>query len=227
MANDYATIVELKDMIGRTTDARPSDANLQLILDGAATAIDRFCRRPDGFVADVAASARVYCGSGSGVMRIDECASVTTVAVKDAITDTAYVDWESTDWTQASGDVMAPDFNRTPYTLLVVLPSGDYSRFLSGRGGYRPGFRPDPDTQRIPGLPTVQVTAKWGYATTVPTQIKLAAVMQATRWFKRLQSGMSDALASGELGAVLYTKQLDPDVAMILKDGRFIRQTVG
>lgn len=227
MSNDYATVTELKDIIGKTTAVRPTDAVLGQILDGAAAAIDRFCRRPDGFVADGSASARTFVGSGSGVMRIDECTSVTALAVKDAITDTTYTAWTSSDWLAASGDPKKPDYNSTPYTLLVVTPWGDYNRFLSGLGGYRPGFRPDPDIQRLPGLPTVQATATWGYATTVPAQIKIATVMQGARWFKRLQAGMSDALASGELGMVLYTMKLDPDVTMILKDGRFVRPTVG
>ena len=218
----YASVDELKTLVKKGDG---DDTALGIILDGAEDAIDRFCRRPYGFVAT--SGVNLYRGSGTAVQPIDECVSISKVEVKDAPSDTAYVEWAVTDYTYGSGDPRWPEFNRTPYTMLIIAAGGDYSVFTSGRYTWRSGFPPDADSPTDRGVPTVRVTATWGYAATVPNQIKVASIMQAIRWYNRLRGGMSDALASGELGQILYTRELDPDVAMILERGRFIRQTVG
>jgi hypothetical protein len=198
------------------------------LLDAASLSINRLCGRPDGFVALTTATARIYAGSGTGVQDIDECTEVTLVAVKESITDTTYTSWAATDWVAASGSIYDPDFNTTPYTLLLTLPSGDYAVFTSGKYTTKEGFPPDLDArnQRSRGLPTVQVTAKWGFATTCPTDIREAALMQATRWYQRYRAGMADTVANAELGQLLYRQQLDPDVAQILIAGGYKRQMV-
>jgi len=50
--------------------------------------------------------------------------------------------------------------------------------------------------------------------------------MQASRWYKRYQSAMTDTLATGETGTLIYEKSLDPAIKRILVDGRYIRKTV-
>ena len=211
----YATYEEMLAAINLLDTSEDERGPIERLLDSASGAIDRLCNRPLGFVALTVAAAKVYPGTGKAYQLIDECVSVSTVEVKDAIDDTTYVTWTTDDWQAATGDYNYPDFNATPYTLLICKPSGDYSRFLSGTYSERWA------------APTVQVTAKWGYATTVPDQIKTATIMQAARWFKRLQSSMSDVLASGELGQLMFLKQLDPDIAMILGKGRFVVPAVG
>jgi len=218
MANDYATIVELKAELQKTDS--DDDASLQRVLDAAATHIDRYCNRPDGFVANSTASARYYPGSGGKYQRIDECIAVTAVAVKDAAFDDedAYETWTlgtigsttEADVFPATGSEKWPEYNRTPYTLLVIGANGDYTLF----------------PHDIYGRPTVQVTAKWGYAETVPDDIKTATIMQAARWWKRLQIAMADATGGGELGVLLYRQRLDPDIAAILDDGGYRRLVV-
>jgi hypothetical protein len=223
VSNNYATLAELRADLGGTV---VGDATtLQRLLDAAAADIDRFCNRPDGFVAMSTAAARLYTGSGEAVQWIDECAAVTLVEVKDAVTDTDYVAWTTDDWDAASGSPESPNFNRTPYRFLLTTAGGDYAVFTAGRYAGRRGFRPEPDSRRA--VPTVRVTAKWGYALTVPTDIKVATIMQATRWFKRMRSGMADAVGMAETGILMYTKALDPDIQHILVGGRYVRPTVG
>jgi len=219
----YATVAELKAQINKTkTDA---DTDMQVLLNAAARRIDRHCRREDGaFVADSVASARVYIGLGQAFVRVDEYISASLVAAKDSATDTTYTDWETTDWLSARGDPRYPDFNHTPYTLLLTTGSGDYSVFTNGRLTTQRGFAPDLDSASSRGLPTVQVTAKWGYAETVPDDINMATIMLAARWFKRLESAMADATSSMEFGLLMYTKTLDPVIAGILESGRYIRR---
>ncbi|UCC74285.1 MAG: hypothetical protein JSV86_06940, partial [Gemmatimonadota bacterium] len=129
------------------------------------------------------------------------------------------------DWIAFTGDPESPDFNSLPYTGIMIDPDGTYSYFTSGSYTGRGGFRPTSTVTR--GTPTVRVKAKWGYASSVPYDVKEAALMQSARWFKRLQSSMADTLASGELGTLLYRQALDPDIRRLLIDGRYVRPPMG
>jgi hypothetical protein len=207
MGASYCTVAELRAAIDKTSAT--DDATLQLIIDGASGAIDNFCNRPDGFVALALALARIYPGSGHEWQRIDECVEVTLVRLKSSATDT-YSTLLATDYLKATGDRARPEYNVTPYTALRTDENGDYSIW------YKDG-----------GYPTVEVTAKWGYAVTVPPEIRQACIITAARWYKRGQSAWSDVLASGEMGMLMYRQALDPDVKNILVMGRFVKATVG
>ena len=221
----YANVEEFRAHVEKTTET--SDAVIQQILDAASLAIDNACNKPDGFCAPAAASARTYTGSGTAVQRIDPCSTAPTlVEVKDSPTDTTYTSWAPGDWIAARGDPEAPDFNHTPYTLLLVDPTGDYSHFTSGQFSFQKGFRPDPDVP-YRGVPTVRVTAKWGDAALVPPTIRLACIMQAARWFKRGESAWADTVGNADMGQLMYRKSIDPDVSFILREGRLIRPAIG
>lgn len=208
----YATATELKAQIDKTTTRGITDADLQLILDAAARAIDNFTgRRQDGYEAPAVAVARVFSGSGMTYQWLQsDAVEITEVAVKDSGTDDDYTVWDTTDWIAFSGDPLCPDYNSLPYTAIMVDPTGDETLFTRWRG-----------------VPTVQITARWGYAETVPDAIKQATIMQATRWYKRLQSAMADGLGSAELGLLVYAKPIDPAIDMLLRQGRFIVPSIG
>ena len=223
---DYATEQEIRNRIGKTT--RTDDATLEALATAASRAIDRFYNRPDSyFVADSTATARTYAGSGQAVQRIDDCVSISQVAVKDSVTDDTYTPWTTDDWQAGRGDpVSNPDFNRTPYTWIQCKPGGNYSSFTSGQYRGLKGFSIELDLASH-AVPTVQVTAKWGGYASVPSLIKEAACMQVARWYKRFQSAMADSLAAPEFGELIYRQQLDPDVKFILRLGRYGRAAVG
>lgn len=224
MAN-YASASELRDRIGKVSPDK--DMTLDALLSAAENTINRFANRPDGFLADPTAIARIFSGSGKAYLFIDECAAITLVAVKESTTDSTYTSWSAGDWIAFYGDPADPEYQPLtrgkPYNAIMVDPTGSQSIFIDGcysntwRGG-RSSLR---------AVPTVQITARWGYALTVPTDIKEACIMQAARWYKRLEGAMSDALASGELGQLLYRQSLDPDIKMILVNGRYVKPAVG
>jgi hypothetical protein len=231
---EYATTAELKNYMNKSS--ADDDTVLDALLDAAGLAIDNFCNRPDGFLALAAATARYYPGSGKYYQWIDECVEVTAVAMKDSSTDdedeytaltvgTVGTTTEA-DVFPATGDTKYPNFTRTPYTFLLMGVNGDYSSFTYGRSLHKPGFRKEP-TDKPVVVPTVEVTAKWGYATEVPDAIKTATMMQAARWYKEFEGAMNDALASGELGTILYRQELHPDVKFLLVAGRYVRPAVG
>jgi len=206
----WSTPQELRSQINKQSTL--SDTDLGLLLTAAENTISRFCNRPDGFLADSTASARTYPGSGKNILFIDETPEITAVGAKDSYGDASFTAWAVTDWLAFSGSSKFPNFNATPYTGLMVNPNGDYSIFQDSH--YR-------------NFPMVQITAKWGAYTTIPTELKEASIMQATRWFKRLEGAMADALASGDFGMMMYRQKLDPDIAMILVNGRYVKPTVG
>lgn len=206
----WATVQELRSQINKSSTL--SDIDLTILLTAAENTINRFCNRPDGFLADSTASARLYAGSGKDHLAIDETPEITAVGAKEAVGDSTFTAWAVTDWIAYSGSRRFPNFNDVPYTGLLVNPNGDYSYFFEGS---------------IQGFPMVQITAKWGAYTTIPAELKEASIMQAARWFKRLESAMADTLASGELGTLLYRQALDPDIKQILVGGRYVKPTVG
>jgi len=234
---DYATLEQVKADIALTNASGSDTATLNRLITAASRAIDRFCQRPDGFIADEAASLRYYVGNGLPWMRIGECTSVTAVSVKAAASDTAYVAWTvpttnmagDGDYFAFAGDPKRPDLNPIarllPYAWLMVDPNSTYSVFRSGLYSPRRGFRPVREVRQ--SVPTVRVTATWGYATAVPESIKAACIMQTVRWYKRLQGTMADSLANPEFGRVTYLQSLDPDIKHLLIDGRFIARQIG
>lgn len=229
----YANVIQLRAEMNLR--GSKDDATLGRLLDAAEAAINRKCNRPDGFVADASASARYYRGNGKSWLYIDECIAVSGVAVKDSPSDDedSYEAWvvgtvgttTEADVFPFSGDHEDPDFNSLPYNGLLIGSNADYATFTSGDYTHRGGFRPSFLIRR--GVPTVEVTARWGFAATVPNDIMEATIMQAARWYKRLQSAMADATASADMGQLLYRQKLDPDIAGILLDGRYVKPTVG
>lgn len=227
MAALYCTATELRAEIDLTSTS--DDATLERLIEAASRNIDRACNRPDGFKADTVASARYYTGDGSAVQLIDECVEVTAVAVKDSATDTTYTAWDSPttnmagdgDWLAFTGDKKWPEFNRLPYTAIAVDLNGDYSVFTCGAFAGKRGFPMDSDTRR--NVPTVSVTARWGYSDNTPADIKMATIMQCGRWYKQVQGAMADGVANADFGQLVYRQVLHPDIKRLLVDGRYIR----
>lgn len=219
----YATAAELRTQIEKTgTTGAGSDAALGVILDAVSDSINQYCNRPDGFVAQSMATTRYYSGNGEPWLYIDDCVTVSSVSVKDSATDTSYTSWASTDWQAASGEHKYPDWNSLPYNLLVVLPTGDYAVFTSGQFTTLRGFKPQAEVMRA--IPTVSVSARWGYAMECPPSIKQATIALAARWYKQGQAGWSDTAANVELGQLIYQRE-NVDIQMMLK--RYCKPAIG
>lgn len=200
----YATVAELRAHM--QMDTNQYDTDLERLLDTVSEALNRQTNHPDGFVADAAATARIYQGSGDPYQPIDECVSITTVEVKDSQTDDTYDTWASGDCIPYRGSYRRPNYNRTPYTALMIDPTGDESLFTAG-------------------IRTVKVTAQWGYSVVCPPTIETAAIMLSARWYKRLQTGMSQSVGKQKSGKLTYNiETMDPDIWTLLVAGRFVRR---
>jgi len=209
---DYATTAEVKTRINKTR--ADEDASIAALITAASRAIDEYCNRPDGFVAPAAGVARLYTGTGDFYMFVDEFIAVSAVEVKDSPSDTTYVAWSSGDYLAFAGDPATPEFNRLPFHGLMVSATGDYDIFTSGQYSSRRPGQPSRTTRR--GVPTVRVTARWGYAATVPAVVKEACIAQTARWLKRSEAAWADSIAKGEFEQLQYFKGLDEAVQLML-----------
>ena len=208
----YATLTQFKQLANKATSTASEDAAITLYLAAATENIDRALNvYADGceyFNAAVAATARQFPGSGGYTLRIPACIEITSVETRNNPDDT----WETMDagdYTPASGSPRAPQFYRLPYTLLVA--EEPFPKYSIGKGHH----------------PTVRITARWGYSDSPPNDIVAACVEQASRWYKRAQSAMADTLADGDVGTLIYTRALDPDIERKLLHGRYTVPTIG
>jgi hypothetical protein len=218
----YATLDEVKNNINISSLGGVRDNVLEGLIEAATRSINQYCNRPDGFLVGDTAEARYWAGSGKPYQTIHECTSITEVAVKESATETTFTAWTTPttnfsadgDWIAYAGEHESPEFNRLPYTGIMIDPTGDEALFTSGRFTARGGFRPSHGISR--DIPTVRVTAFWGYATTVPDQVREATIVQVSRWYMRGKSGWADALINSETGQLVFRKAIDPDVKAML-----------
>lgn len=222
---DYCTTADVK------APSKKSYTDLEGVIAGLITAasrsIDYVCNLPQGveFVTPAAAAVRLYPGSGDPVQWMDVCTSITLVEVKDSPTDSTYTAWAATDWIAATGDPRRPDFNALPRRFLLVDPTGVQTVFTSGRLIGRRGFMPAEMvgswglgqlSMANMAVPTVRITARWGWADTVPPAIKQATIAIVNKWMKRGESAWADLVASNDVGQLAYTVRDDPHVMMML-----------
>lgn len=210
------------------------DAMLLAIAGAVSRLIDGFMGyAEDGFVAQSTATARVYPGSGRRWMWIDICTAISSVKVKEAVTDTSFGTTLATgDYRGFRGDptnASTVNFNKLPHHGLFLSAAASQSRWLEGSySDSRFYFYNDRDGESDYVFePTVEITAKWGYATTVPAPIKQAAIMQCERIYKRQQGGMADALLSPDFGQSRFLSELDKDVKVLLNMSRLKRPQLG
>jgi len=232
----YCSLAELRAQTYKkgTTKSPDTDVALTLIITAVSRAIDQHTGREDGFwVADTSATARYFSGSGDATQWVDECVEIESLAVKDSATDDedSYTAWTvgtvgtttSADAFPASGDPKYPNYNALPYNFLLANVNGSYAEFPSGRFSSLSGFRPEHESKH--GLPTVKLTAKWGYSVDVIGSIKQACMIESARAYKRGEGVWADAIANADFGEMRFVAQLDPMVRTMLN--RFVKPSIG
>lgn len=218
MLDVYGTVEQLKMRIQISSTPSASQVTLmEEILEAASRAIDRFCKREEGFGNCGIASAKYFTSEGESFLRTPKFLSVSEVAVKTSKSVVDFTSWtkETTylagdgDWYAAHGDPKFPDF-KSPYDLILISPLGDYSVFPVGDGA-----------------PVIKVTAVWGSQDTVPADIREACLMQAARWLKQFQGSMSSELGTVDLGVIQYRRRLSSDICQILIEGCWVLPLYG
>jgi hypothetical protein len=189
----YTSIAELKDELNIT--GSDHDYQLQGLVSQSQKFIDSYCKRT--FVPGTAGVVKYYDGAESPLW-IDDCTAITAIALDEESDGTWSTSMAATDW-------LLKPYNTNPKTMLVLSPNSDYGSFCSGvtKG--------------------VKITGTWGYDTTVPEDIRRAAIIQCCRWFKRADTAYASALGPTELGVIQTFSGLDPDIKMILSNGDYVK----
>lgn len=189
MANEYAELSVLKEMLAVEADDTTRDTLLSKALTAASRSIDRACGRR--FYLDAAASARtynpmgkvVYDAVGARLLIDDAGAAPVLVETGSGSSFTAFTDYET-----------GPDnaIVRGRAITSLLSPSSNWGR----------------------GTARVRVTARWGWPA-VPEEIEQATLLQASRLFKRKDSP-EGVTGSAEWGVVRLSRR-DPDVWALIE----------
>lgn len=194
----YATLDELKVFVGIPALDEQDDATLTLALDSASAQIDAFCDRT--FTADAEVTSRLYRAELGGVITVDPISTLTGLVVEtdDDGDGTFETTWDTSDYRVEPINAAALG---EPWTRIIALGTRWFPRLR-----YRPGVR---------------VTATYGWpGGAAPAPVKQAALIQASRLWKRKDAPFGVA-GSVEFGSeVRLLAKLDPDVESLLRPYR-------
>lgn len=182
----YASTAQIKAAL-RITDAVDDDL-IAVAGSAASDLIDRHCERTFGTVS----STRYFAPADGYLCPVDDLAGTAiSVYTSTSANGTFDTTWAATDYQLEPGSASG-----------VALP---YTR-LRAVGNYL-----FPDAY---GENTVKITGTFGWSEVPPSVIQ-AAVIQASRLFKRLDSPLGVAGVS-DIGVMRVSRGLDPDVAQLV-----------
>jgi len=199
IANGYASLSLVKTA-ARITD-NIDDTLLELAIESSSRLIDGHCQR-HFYV--TSSESRYYAADNSYACTIDDVAGTAITVETSSGIDGVF------DETWASTDFQLEPLNRTsaglsfPVNKLVAIDN-----YL---------FPIDPN-----GESAVKVTASFGFATAIPTDVQQACVLMSLRQYKRYDSPLGVA-GFGDMGAVRVSR-IDPDIQSLLAPYR--RNVVG
>lgn len=184
----YASTAQIKAAL-RISDS-VDDSLINMAGSAASELIDGYCGRTFGTVA----TTRYYAADDAYLLQVDDLAGT---AITVATSDYDPPQWE-VEWT-------ATDFQLEPLNGIIDGLGWPYTR-IRAVGDYLWPF----DSAEV----GVKITGVFGFPV-LPSVITQAAVIQASRIFKRLDSPLGVA-GFGDLGAIRVSRQLDPDVAQLV-----------
>lgn len=194
ITNGYATLADVKSSL-RVFDS--IDDNL------LNTAIESASRLIDGYAArtfyNEGSATRDFAATDWQVCNIDDLQSLTSLQTTDEVGG-VYETWELPEY-QLEPVNQKVDGLYTPYTRIIATDDKVFYAYGSEA--------------------LVRVTGVWGWPT-VPTAIKQATIIQASRLYKRLDSPLGVA-GFGDLGAIRIGRALDPDVEQLVIPYRIMR----
>jgi hypothetical protein len=190
----YATLAQVKAALRIGTADTVDDALLTIALDSATEAISAYCGRTFG-TAGTATATRYYAAGKADDVEVDDLQSITTVEWSN----------DGTNW-NATTSYQAEPLNR--YTDGLSWP---ITRLRTTANLAWPVLN---------GIQTVRITGIYAFGS-VPSSITQAAVIQASRFFKRLDSPLG--VTMGEFGALRLLSRIDPDVEVLLQPYRRFR----
>jgi hypothetical protein len=194
ITNGYATLLDVKAAL-RITDSI-DDSLLETAIESASRMIDGFTART---FSNAGTAVRNFAATDAINLIIDDAITVTKVESTDEIGDT-YTEWTATDYQLEPVNGRA-DGLYSPYTGIRAVNTYTW---------------PVVDYQAL-----VKITGTWGWPS-IPTAVKQATIIQASRLYKRLDSPLG-VLGMGDLGQIRVSRYLDPDVEQLVMPYRIMR----
>jgi hypothetical protein len=196
---DLITLTEYKELLGLPAQTDPDDAQVTALLPAASRSIRKFTDRQ--FEVAGTPATRTFQYDGGNILDIDDATAITAVT-----SDLGYVN-PSGLYTLSESEWTAMPYRETPdddpYYYIVVatvrLPASPEM-----------GFERNLDTLGyLPKLPTINITASWGWPV-VPADVKLAAALTVQSLMKssKQSSGGGGALTSEAIAG--YARSWQP-----------------
>ena len=165
MSVKYTTVGAIEKYI-MIDIATTQEAQVEEWINAAENYIDNYCNRPNGFLEDTTDVVKYYDGNNKRELDIDDFTTLTSVLIlEDQGDDTEYSLAEG-----AEEDYITFPYNTTPKYRLQMTKNSQPGIFFSGK-------------KRI------KITGKFGFATSVPADIKLAATILASKVVEKGQRG--------------------------------------
>jgi len=192
ISNGYATLAEVKASL-RINDS-VDDSLLEIAIEAASRQVDGHTNRTF-VVAGTVATARVYQAHWTDLVWVDDFASTTGLVIEtaDGLDGNFATTWGTADYQLEPLNAYDSGIS-LPYTKIRALLNKSFPVDSS--------------------IAAVRVTARWGWSA-VPTAVKQATILLASRGFKRYDSALGVA-GFGDLGAIRVSRT-DPDVTALLE----------
>jgi len=169
------------------------------------TAVESASRLVDGYAGrnfySAGSAVRYFTPEDRIVCEIDDLISLTSLQVSEDLDSVFDQTWAATDYQLEPLNGKVDGLTGWPATRIRAV------------GAYIFGTNI--------GEASVKVTGTWGWSA-VPTAVKQATVIQASRIFKRLDSPLG-VLSSPDLGYIRVGTRLDPDVQQLVEPYRLAR----
>lgn len=194
ITNGYATLADVKNSLKITDNM--DDSLLEIAIESASRLIDGYTGR---YFYNAGTATRNYAAADSWIVYIDDLQSVSEVASTDEVGD-SYTVWTANDYQLEPLNGLSGGIAQ-PYTSIRAVKQYVWP-FLADRA-------------------LVRITGVWGWPS-VPTAVKQATILQASRIFKRNDSPLGVA-GFGDMGVVRVGSRLDPDVQHLVDPYRSMR----
>jgi hypothetical protein len=196
VTNGYCTLADVKASL-RITDTI-DDALIENSINAASRMIDQYCNRY--FYSGTAGEVRYYQANDGFVCWIDDAQAISEI--KTSSTDPLIFDttWEAGDY-QLMNPNQRANGAYSPYTAITATDNYLFPVWAE--------------------MALVKVTGTFGWSA-VPDSIKFAAIIQASRLFKRLESPLGVAGVS-DMGIMRVGSSIDGDVAQLINPFRLLR----
>ena len=187
---NYTTQSLVKTYLGIPSGTTSEDTAIDNAIAAAEAEIDQITGRT--FVVPSSATAKTYVAYDDYTVYVDDIAKTDGLIVKE---DTTLDGTYDTTLTITTDYIL--DGNTAPYRVIRRVDGDEFTRGRYGR-------------------PTVQVTAFYGYAMTVPDQVKQCALVIAARLYQRRSSPLGFQAGSVDVGFVRISRT-DPEVIALLR----------